>query len=533
MKNFRQTELVRYVAYCVFLFGLAICLFVRIRTAPYGLLDIDEGSFAAAAMRTLDRSAPILQQIRDNKPPGVYVPYWISFAVFGPYSMTYVHLIGMLVVLLTGMLLVAFGMFFSNVTFGMLACGSYYLFTSLDFHHVAMKSEILVNLFLMATVVCVLSGVKSRSFFWMTLGGAFGAFGFLCKQQNAPILAAVGLCLIAYYLMNGWRRNLRQLATVCLGLTAGFVLCLSAVMLVYWRMGALYDFLLQTFMLPADLVALRQVPIWRRLFRVFTYMEDFTEMAQFLSLIAVCGIISVASSEVSRKLMFGTWGRLGAVVVVGLFAGCFTSFFSSADIFRSYFVLLLLPLSIGTAISVYLIFVQSNWSQTPEAIRLILAAGCIIAFLLGGVRSTLNPIKALFDGDAAQADSVTQAILARAQPTDLLYVWGWHPELYVTTKLHPTTRFTVATSIVGFGSSNGDETSASQPNPYHERGSWREFMRELEDERPRFFVDAKEMTYGIPAPISRFPVLLDYISRNYKQIPVDDPKGSALYLRRD
>jgi 4-amino-4-deoxy-L-arabinose transferase-like glycosyltransferase len=532
-KSLGADRRLRWIAISIAVSGLSLCLFMRLITAGVAMLDPDEASFAAAAVRTLDKGGPILAQIRDNKPPGVYIPYWLSFSLLGAYNAWLAHIIGMLFVLATGMAIVILGTAAADLTYGILGCGLYWLFTSMDVHHLATKSELMLNFFLVLALLGVLLGARRRSLWLLALAGFSGGAGFLCKQQIAPILAAMGIALILQRISSGFRQNILPGLALVAAYFAGFVVCLGLVSAVYWEIGGLRDFVLQTFILPMDLAAAQQVTLMRRFMRIFTYTEFYFGMAQFLCLIAVGGIVAVAASAEARAIAFGQRAGLSAALISGLAVGCFVAFYSSADIFPSYFVLLLLPLSLGGATSLYLWFSDRTWSRTPAASRLILATGSVLALLLVAIHTAQWPIKMLLDGGPGGKDPATEAIRARSAPGDLLYVWGWHPEIYVGTRLHPATKFTVATSIVGFHPPADFAAYSLERVPYSEPGSWDEFLKELREERPRFFVDVRYMTYRIYAPLERFPPVYDYVVANYQRADLSDPDGAVLYVRKD
>ena len=81
-----------------------ILLFGFILRIPYlfhTMQDIDEGCHAAVAAALMDGGLPYLTAV-DNKPPGIFYIYLVTFYLFGKYNMTAIHMVTFLWTLATG-----------------------------------------------------------------------------------------------------------------------------------------------------------------------------------------------------------------------------------------------------------------------------------------------------------------------------------------------------------------------------------------------------------------------------------------------
>lgn len=93
--------------------------------------------------------------------------------------------------------------------------------------------------------------------------------------------------------------------------------------------------------------------------------------------------------------------------------------------------------------------------------------------------------------------AVAREILRHSEPNDCLAVWGYSPELYVETKLRQ-------------GTSAANNWSEQARGPYRDYFR-RRYLRDLERNRPKVFVDSDQFTRRH----ENWPELRDYIGRHY------------------
>jgi hypothetical protein len=111
-----------------------------------------------------------------------------------------------------------------------------------------------------------------------------------------------------------------------------------------------------------------------------------------------------------------------------------------------------------------------------------------------------------------------------------MLVWGIHPDLHVTCRRAPASRFVTTNWLVG---TYTGAPSAARPEPWEfVPGSWDLLFRDLEASRPALVVDsAAAGVHGFGAyPIRRFPRLAAWLERDYAAEA--GPGGYVLWFRR-
>lgn len=125
--------------------------------------------------------------------------------------------------------------------------------------------------------------------------------------------------------------------------------------------------------------------------------------------------------------------------------------------------------------------------------------------------------------------NITRDLRRMADDDDMLYVWGWLPQIYSTSQLTSGSRLTIASYVM----IDANEASADHPVPDPE------FSQVLIDDmleyRPRFFVDASGLSHTMSDrsiyDLSNFPVLQKIIEEHYTE--VDQKDQCVLYERKD
>lgn len=493
------------------------------------LFNVDEAAFAAGAVRTLETGAPILAQIRDNKPPGIFLPYVAAFAAQGPYAMGSVRVLALMIVLATSAILFAAGSAGGNRTVGAVAAGAYLLLTSLSPDFLALKTELLANLPLAAAAWLAIAALARGSAWRAGWSGAAVAAAFLCRQPAALAAVALGAGIAA----SGWARFGRARgAALAAAFGLGGLLLLGAVIAWYAARGALADFLLQTVWLALDLGRVSVVSPARRLIRAVTYAEEYAGMAQFTGFLALAGLGLLAFSRQARAAVSPHAGGAFAAVAVFLAVGCHAAFVSAPDIFSSYPVMLFVPFSLALGAAAAMLFAPVPWRAAPAAHRAVLAACCALAVAAGAVRALKEPVKHWLEGSRPEADALVDAMAAARRPGDALFVWGYDPTLYLLAGLRPATRFTVPLSVIGADGATGRAGGGQPGRLYLEPGAWDVLMDELARERPRFIVDTGLMTYKVRAPLAAYPRLADFVAGGYEAVASRARDGATLYRRR-
>jgi hypothetical protein len=284
--------------------------------------------------------------------------------------------------------------------------------------------------------------------------------------------------------------------------------------------GSLHEFILQTFQLPLSLAHAQVVTPSRRVMRMLTYPEFYARPIQFFAVCALAGAF-VELLSVRSAAHFTPRAATNLILLLG---GVW-AYFSSADIYLSYFVMLIPAFAFGFALFLDRI-------KSTEALR-SLSLASFIALAFNAIFIVQPLVKGTVDGmTTSEQAGVAELIKQQAKPGDGIFVWGWAPEYYSLTKLRPATRFTVVTSVVGI---NGDVHGTSEDSKtasYHENGSWAVLLSDLAHDAPRFFIDAKTLSYGATLRLSDYPDLAKLVSAHYTKILENGPQGIDVYERK-
>lgn len=510
--------------------GLLAFLGARLLTMHVSMLNVDEASYAAAAVRTLTEHAPLMAEVRDNKPPGIHAVYATVFSVFGPYRMTALRWVGMAWVALTAALIALFARRWGGRTFAVCAAAFYLMATSLDLRLMAVKTEMLANLPVALALGALVEAVRLRSSIWAATAGGAVVLCFVFRQPTVLIPMGAGLLLLVSCLScsePSWRQTVVRLTSFyCVGLACS----IAAFWAVFQLLGSWPAALLQSVRLPLDFPASAQYSLTARAIRLATYLEEYFRFAQVIFLSALLGCGAMA-----RGLWRGrdpaasslNWAMAGAVPAAVL------AFASAPEQYHSYFLQLYVPFAIcfGWLCSRLVKFEAdtAGGSSASSLWRAMLVA----AFASGLVLALKEPVK-ISTGRQATADAwlprLTGALRSGAVPGDRLLVWGYKPSLYLSSGLVPATRFTLTDVLVGASGEVGRTLDAALPHRYYESGAWDVFMHQLEVERPRYIVDAKRLA-NIPGEFSlqTFPRIAAYVAKHYRQ---RDEEGDLVLYER-
>lgn len=129
---------------------------------------------------------------------------------------------------------------------------------------------------------------------------------------------------------------------------------------------------------------------------------------------------------------------------------------------------------------------------------------------------------------------VSAYIREHSSPTDKLYVWGFHPDIYLYTNLLPGSRYLYGSFQTGLipwtnAAPEIDTTATIVP------GAMTRLLGDLEASQPRYIVDcsAGPNRYWQKYPLDKFPRLNNYIQQHYRVIEGGQfvPQGFRLFAR--
>src|SRR6266568_4038716 len=170
----------------------AVAAPVLISHAPsflHRLLDGDEAIYGSIAA-LMNLGDPLYAQGGvDNKPPGIFWVYAITFRVFGTYQMTAIHALALLAIAATCVLIFAAGRQMAGNRAGILAAIFYGVMTAAGNPRLlAANTEAFMMLPLTASVLCMLR----RQWFWT---GLLLVAAFTFRQSAAVDVILIALAL--------------------------------------------------------------------------------------------------------------------------------------------------------------------------------------------------------------------------------------------------------------------------------------------------------------------------------------------------
>lgn len=130
---------------------------------------------------------------------------------------------------------------------------------------------------------------------------------------------------------------------------------------------------------------------------------------------------------------------------------------------------------------------------------------------------------------------VSNYIREHSAPDDRIFVWGYHPDIYLFADRKPASRFVYASFVSGLipwtnTAPERDTTYAIVP------GSMDVLLRDLAATRPAFIVDcsAGPNRHWDKYPLEKFPRLREFLGREYQVVEAGQfvPQGFRLFQRR-
>jgi hypothetical protein len=129
---------------------------------------------------------------------------------------------------------------------------------------------------------------------------------------------------------------------------------------------------------------------------------------------------------------------------------------------------------------------------------------------------------------------VSAYIREHSRTTDRIFVWGYHPDIYLYSDRKPASRFLYAsflTGLIPWTNTAPDRDTRYAVVP----GTMAQLLHDLERNTPRFIVDcsAGPNRYWQKYPLQDFPGLDKFVRTHYRQVEphVFVPQGFRLYQR--
>lgn len=510
---------------------LAASLWLRWPTLGFSLWNVDESIHAAAARTILDGGV-LYRDAIDQRTPLSYYAVAGVFAVFGENNLWAVRCFIALLVAATGMLLLLAGRALRNPPAGFLA-GALYVLLSTGLLYQgdanAANTEWFVAFFSSAAAAVFLAGGTAPGSWRIFISGVLFGCSFLSKQPALLDAAAPGVAL----LYAGWRqaRPAHELATR-VGLLAG---------------GWFAPVLLTAGYLAAH-DALRDAVFYTWSYNLSYYGPETTGTDRILAAALPFRLLGM-----SQPWLLVLWAAGASAVLHRLLQRQPTPEEDTANPGLLFVAVWSLAALAGTA--------SGGRDFQHYTIQFLapfcLGAGFALAWLGGwaggGIRRRWLRLFGILPLLAVGYDALTGAATARHRtvpedpslrtatyirnnsgPADRVFVWGYHPDIYLLSERLPASRFLYASFLTGLvpwtnGAPDRDTSYAIVP------GAMDTLLRDLERSQPRFIVDCSPgpNRFWQKYPLEKFPALQAFIRAHYRQLDPHYflPQGFRLFRR--
>jgi 4-amino-4-deoxy-L-arabinose transferase-like glycosyltransferase len=471
-------------------------LIVHLPAFAHRLLDGDEAVYGSIAALMNQGGTLYGDGGVDNKPPGIFWTYAITFDLFGTFQMTAVHLVALAIMAATCVLLFVIGRSVSGPRAGLLAATFYGLLTATGNPRLlAANTELFMTLPLTAAFLLMLRRQWLWSGLLMVIAGAF-------KQVAAAevLILPVGLLVLE---ARGARTGalVRFGAGILLGLAAG-----AAALALTGSLGGFWRWTVETL---AGYAAGNWSP---------AVLLDRSE-GSLIPFVATTIVLWVAAGSVAAR-----WRTLWpaerlavawlAVSIVGSVAGGHWSW--------HYFIQAMAPLALLAALGIdrALDSPLRRWVAFVVVIGVTVPAAGWTTF-----NFRADPLTYDWSPPIAQHEQVAAYIRAHTTSADRVFVWGDWPALYVESDRLMSSRF--PGFLRGFARASG-----LPPNNWDTAPDvWPALQSDLERHPPQLIVDTSTDDWSDfgPYPMSGYPLLASLVASSYHPVATID--GVVIYAR--
>jgi Dolichyl-phosphate-mannose-protein mannosyltransferase len=482
--------------------GFALLLFLstqlQLLNLPY--VESDEAAFAACAVRQLAFTVLPLTQCVDIKPPGIFAVYELIYSLFGNYSDFGLRLTGLLVVFGCAGALYRVARLTTDLAVAKTAAAIFLIICATSPFFFALKTELIAVAFYQLALSFLVVFTKNQRIINLLAAGCLLGIAALFKQ---PIILLGGAFSLSLYfssknntIFQVWLKQSFLLGISC----AGTVL---SIMLIYIFTDNAQTFFEQFWLRP-KLYAHHVTELntaWYNLSLVPKYLY-FTWMT-ILGLFAfiIFDLFIRKDYNFWKIVHKASWWLLPNAIAVCIAISLGKRFFPSYFMFSVPLISIFLAIILAPALKA----VASSRRHVLFAIPF-----CFITLIMLNIQ-TVN-FKRTLEGGLTNADPV----LIHSQPGDKLYVWGYMPEFYVSSKMLPASRFVITSLLVGHFFEEGDNRPPERQLKFVRPGDWDLFMQDLTQAKAFMFVDANNVRMGVPGTFApqRYPRMKQFMDRN-------------------
>jgi 4-amino-4-deoxy-L-arabinose transferase-like glycosyltransferase len=495
--------------------AIAFALPVVLRALSYTdrILDRDETYWMASAMRMRAADLPVYVAGWDTKPPLPFLFHRLALALSPDAPLLAAHVLAGLLAGAAGALVAAAALRLGGRGAALVAAALFALLDSTGpVRALAANTEVLTYV-PVALLTWAIAAGRPRGLGLPFAVGACAAVAFLAKHP-AAIYAPAGFA--ALLLCERERGSaLRQAAAGLAGTAAVLAVAFGWIA----AAGAWDDFVACNVTISGH-----RARNAGELAKTFGYGR--------WAAVAVANPVAIAG--VVAALVRGASGaarpsaRRAALVAGPLAAGGLVAAVAGGAAFQHYLQLAWVPVAVlaGCGLADAPSFATRRFSPAAwTALVVAAAAGAALPDRIGQWRSRDWP-----GYDTGPVPALRERVRALVAPSETMFVWGIHPDLYVTCGRAPASRFVTTNWLVG-------TYTGLPPTPDAEPfefvpGSWDLLFADLGSSRPALVVDSVPAgVHGFVAyPMSRFPRLAQWVESRY--VREEGPGGYVLWRRR-
>ncbi len=507
-------------------------IWLRWPTFGFNVWNVDEAIHAAIARILMDGGV-LYQDAIDIRHPLTYYVVAGIFSVFGENNLWAVRFLVAGMIAATAWFLYLSGRSIRNSATGYGAAALYAVLSTTAFYQgdaFAANTEWFVAFFSSAAAATFLCGGSVPGTARLLATGALFSGAFLSKQPALLELAAP----IGAMIYSGWRQRtplqvlLLQLATII----GGWLIPVAMVICYFALHHALSDAFFYSWV-----------------YNLNYYGPEITTPDRVSSLAVPFRLIGIASPllillwltgvlHTTRQLLQRTPNAAEEVANPSLI---FITFWTAAGLiaaassgrgFDHYSIEFLAPFCLGGGVVIGRIYMTMRMTITRVPVRLI--AALLLAIVAA---QTFDPLTTArrrtlpFDPSVR----VSEYIRDHSKASDKIFVWGFHPDIYLYANRLPASRYPFAAFITGL--IPWTNTAADQDTTYAiVPGAMDALLEDLESNEPRFIVDcsAGANRHWDKYPLEKFPRLNAYIADHYQPLESGQfvPQGFRLFQRR-
>lgn len=497
---------------------LGLALWLRWPTFGHGLWNVDEAIHAAIARHLIDGGV-LYRDAPDIRHPLTYYAFAGMFAAFGENNLWAVRCLVALLVAGTALALFAAGRALRGPVAGIAAGGFYVLLASSALHAgdaYAAHTEWFVAFFSSTASAVFLTGGAASGPRRLFAAGALWSGAFLSKQPALLDAAAPAAALIYAAWRNG--RPWHGLWPRLLALTAGWLAPVLGTVAFFLAHGALGDAVYWTWtynlthygpeITTGDRLASLAMP-----FRLIGAQTPVLVALWAVATLVVLHQLAQRTAAPQEKttnpgLVFVTvWSLSGLVGAASAGRG-----------FDHYSIQFLAPFCLGGGL-------LAGWLATGAAaaargrMARVLAAALLAVAAAQFVTAAWKTRGRTLPEDPS--GRVAAYIRENSTPDDRIFVWGFHPDIYLFSDRRPASRYVITSFVTGlipWTNTAPDRDTAYAAVP----GAMDAVLHDLVTRPPLFIVDcsAGPNRHWQKYPLAAYPALHAFVQERYR---LDEP----------